>query len=79
MWKRRKFVFCLVVLQLWLIEAASSKVDICSSLCRCVNESHFVKIHCDFNDNKVSHAAVLIIVCKNVYVTHKAPNSSKRK
>lgn len=67
MWKRRKFVFCLIVLHLWLIDAASGKADICASLCRCVNESHFVKIHCDFIDDKVSHKAVIASPLTHTY------------
>lgn len=56
MWKCRKLVFALIILLLCLIETGNAESDICSSLCRCVNESHFVKIHCDFIDNKVSNS-----------------------
>lgn len=35
--------------------------EICSTQCKCVNESHFVKIHCDFVENKVSHASAQIL------------------
>jgi hypothetical protein len=64
MWKRRKHLICLVILYLWLIESVEveGKVDICSSLCRCVNESLFVKIHCDFFDSKVSHCEILTLI-----------------
>lgn len=67
MWKRTEFVFCLIILHLWLTDTANARVDICSSLCRCVNESHFVKIHCDFTDNKVSQRPFL----SRPRITHK--------
>lgn len=68
MWKRRKVFLCLIVLQLWLIETINAKADICSSLCRCVNESHFVKIHCDLNDNRVSHTLVVLSITINAFM-----------
>lgn len=58
MWKRRKILLCLIVLQLWLIETVHGDADICSSLCQCYNESHFVKVHCDLKDNRVSQTAI---------------------
>lgn len=78
MWKRRKYLICLVILYLWLIETVEGKVDICSSLCRCVNESLFVKIHCDFIDNKVSHCEIFASYreMSRVYSTHGLSHSS---
>lgn len=63
MWKRKKHLILLVILHLWLIGTfeVEARVDICSSLCRCVNESLFVKIHCDFVDNKVSHCEIFFL------------------
>ncbi|CRK91252.1 CLUMA_CG004932, isoform A [Clunio marinus] len=39
--------YYVIVLLLWISDTTNSQVNICSELCRCVNESHFVKIHCE--------------------------------
>lgn len=52
MWKQKKILFYVIAFQLWLM-TVDARVDICASVCRCMNESHFVKIHCDFIENKV--------------------------
>lgn len=63
----RKISFCLLVfIQITLLlnaskaSAADPKVDICTSLCRCGNETGIEKIHCDFIEDKVSHPLALI-------------------
>ena len=62
----RKISFCLLVfIQITLLlnaskaAAADPKVDICTSLCRCGNETGIEKIHCDFNEDKVSHTTLI--------------------
>lgn len=77
MWKSS---LCLIILQIWLLEQANGKVDICTALCRCVNESRFVKIHCDLIDNKVSHGLLHThrnYYQRNFYVSRKGTRNPK--
>jgi hypothetical protein len=70
MWRRRKISICSVLIHIHCILliiaivsttaiVSNGKSDICSTLCRCVNETGIEKVHCDFIDDKVSHALVL--------------------
>ena len=65
-WRRRKISFCSVLINihcLLLITnivssttiVSNSKIDLCTTLCRCANETGIEKIHCDFKNDKVSH------------------------
>lgn len=54
----RKISFCLLVFTIQIAallnasRVAAATVDICTSLCRCSNETGIEKIHCDFTDDK---------------------------
>jgi hypothetical protein len=53
MWALRSILFLIITVK--ELQIAYASTDICLSLCKCVNESRFVKIHCDFVESKVSH------------------------